>query len=89
MFKVTRKPRVPKNKAQLSKESSIGQSSGQTKSAVSDWSVLLYIVRWLKKDIRLDFLVQYRKKVEGNLKDFDVYLVFNRYQDFSWRVKLN
>ena len=90
MFKATGEPRIAKNKAQLKqslkKKCSARQLSGRTGSVVIDGSAILYTISWPKHGLVKDFVEQFRKYVERKLKDF-VYLVFDRYGDFSTCIK--
>ncbi|KAJ8317814.1 hypothetical protein KUTeg_004634 [Tegillarca granosa] len=70
-------------KQQLQKEVSSRQTTKDVKTLIIDGSAVLYVVHWPSNATVNDFIVNFRKYVERKLTAYDVYLVFDRYRDYS------
>ena len=78
--------RICTSKSVLKKELQVDISNRSIRHAdvvVIDGSALLYVVQWPTSGIVLDFVNAFKKNISGRLKTSDVYLIFDRYLDYS------
>jgi hypothetical protein len=78
--------RIAKNKSQLKKSLQVELSSrraGTTDVLVIDGSALLWVIHWPADGIVQDYVSNVKQRIQKLLQDYDVYLVFDRYRDFS------
>ena len=88
MFTETGEMRTAKNKSvlknTLQKECSLRGQSEEIKTVVIDGSAVLYTIGWPKPPGTVnDYITKFRKYIEYQLSRNDVYLIFDRYRDFS------
>ena len=88
MFSESGDMRVAKSKSvlkkALQKEVSARCVKKQISTAVIDGSAILYVIPWPKSNATVgDFVIQFRNYIEKQLQSYDVYLVFDRYRDYS------
>ena len=78
--------RICKGKSDLKKRLAIETSPRQCNSVnavVLDGSAILWIVHWPAKGAVVDYIENFKKFLVKKLEDSDVYLIFDRYPDYS------
>lgn len=79
--------RTGKAKAQLKKQLQVEMSSRNVSPKVDcrvlDGSAVLWVIHWPANGTVCDFVVNFKQYIQHKLTSSDVYLVFDRYQDFS------
>ncbi|CAM1304979.1 Uncharacterised protein at_DN2341 [Pycnogonum litorale] len=87
MFNDSGDMRTGKAKAQLKKQLQVEMSSRNilpnVKCRVIDGSAVLWVIHWPANGTARDFVVNFKQYIQQKLTSSDVYLVFDRYQDFS------
>ena len=87
MFTDSGDMRIGKSKAQLKTQLQVDLStrkaSQEIQCRVLDGSVVLWVIHWpLKRKVR-DYVANFRKCSEQKLEVGDVYLIFDRYKEYS------
>ncbi|KAG0717389.1 hypothetical protein GWK47_054561 [Chionoecetes opilio] len=89
MFNYSGDIRKGKAKAQLKKQLQVEMLSRnvlpKVKCRVLDSSAVLWVIHWPANGTVRDFVVNFKQYIQQKLTSSDVYLVFDRYQDFSTR----
>ena len=79
--------RIGKNKAQLKTQSQVELSTRKAfqeiQSRVFDGSAVLWVSHWPLNGKVRDYVANFRKYIEQKLEVSDVYLVFDRYREYS------
>jgi len=70
-------------KKRLAKESSSRCSTSTVAANVLDGSAVLWVVHWPAKGVIADFVLNFKPYIAKMLVDSDVYLIFDRYRDYS------
>lgn len=70
-------------KNRLFKESSSRCALSSVSATVLDGSAVLWVVHWPAKGVVADYVENFKKFLERKLQDSDVYLVFDRYKEYS------
>ena len=70
-------------KKRLAKEISSRHSTSRVGTAVLDGSAVLWVVHWPSKGTIADYVNNFKKYLSKKLREADVYLVFDRYHDYS------
>ena len=70
-------------KNRLAKEASSRCSISSVTSIVLDGSAILWVVHWPAKGVIADFVINFKKYIEKKLLEGDVYLIFDRYREYS------
>ena len=88
MFSDSGEMRVAKTKSVLKKvlqnEVSVRAVQKQISTVVIDGSAIFYVIPWPSSSATVeDFVIKFRKYIENHLKTNDVYLVFDRYKEYS------
>ncbi|KAG0711417.1 hypothetical protein GWK47_020644 [Chionoecetes opilio] len=87
MFNDSDDMRTGKAKAQLKNQLQVEMSSRnvlpKVKCRVLDGSAVLWAIHWPANGTVRDFVVNFKQYIQQKLTSSDVYLVFDRYQDFS------
>ena len=87
MFTETGEMRVAKAKSALKNalmtEVSTTEVTINLSTSVIDGSAVLYCIRWPTVGTVMDYVVDFRKYIERKLVYRDIYLVFDRYKDYS------
>ena len=78
--------RIAKNKSALKNTLQAEVSDrkrGQADANIIDGSALLWAVHWPEKGVVSDFVDNFKTRIAKYLEKTDVYLIFDRYQEFS------
>ena len=67
----------------LARETSLRIVETNQPTAVLDGSAILWVVHWPAKGTVVDFVNNSKKYISNKLHESDVYLVFDRYRDYS------
>ena len=90
MFHDSGEMRLCKSKSDLKNrlaiESSLRCASTNVKATVLDGSAVLWVIHWPAKGTVLDFVQNFKNYLEKRLQNVDVYLVFDRYRDYSTKT---
>ena len=70
-------------KKRLAKEISLRHTTSRVGTAVLDGSAVLWVVHWPSKGTIADYVNNFKKYLLKKLREADVYLVFDRYHDYS------
>lgn len=70
-------------KKRLAKESSSRCGTSTVAAKVLDGSAVLWVVHWPAKGVIADFVLNFKPYIAKMLVDSDVYLIFDRYRDYS------
>ena len=87
MFTDSGDMRIGKNKAQLKTQLQVELSTSKAyqeiQSRVFDGSAVLWVSHWPLNGKVRDYVANFRKYIEQKLEVSDVYLVFDRYREYS------
>ena len=87
MFSENGSMRVAKSKSVLKQLLKVDVSARASRDDISraiiDGSAILYTIRWPSSGTVGDFVTKYRHFVECKLVDKDVYVIFDRYGEYS------
>ena len=70
-------------KKRLARETSSKVVETNQAAVVLDGSAILWVVHWPAKGTVVDFVNNFKKYISNKLHESDVYLVFDRYRDYS------
>ena len=87
MFDASGMMRICKSKSDLKncllKETSSRCAVSSVAAIVLDGSAVLWVVHWPAKEVVADYVENFKTFLERKLQDSDVYLVFDRYREYS------
>ena len=73
-----------KSKLKMSLQIEVSRrNAGDEDATVIDWSALLWTVHWPADGSVADFIVNVKKRIASYLTNSDVYLIFDRYHEYS------